>query len=324
MRAPAFWSRRTPLSTLLVPLGALYAAVGRLRRLMATPQDAGVPVVCIGNLVAGGAGKTPVAIAVARHLIARGLHAHFLSRGYGGTLTGPVRVVPGRHDAAAVGDEPLLLAGIAPGWIAKDRVAGARAAVADGAQVIVMDDGHQNPSLAKSLSIVVIDGETGFGNGRVMPAGPLREPVAAGLARADAVAIIGEDRAGVAAQVPTGMAVLHGALEPIGDCRTLTGETVFGFAGIGRPAKFRATLEALDCTVTGWREFPDHHPYRRAEIETILRDAAAAGAIPVTTEKDAVRLPPDLRESIRTVGVHVAWRDPFRLDDVLREVKRNG
>ena len=324
MRAPAFWFRRTPLSTLLVPLSVLYAGIGRLRRLMATPQDAGVPVVCIGNLVAGGAGKTPVAIAVARHLIARGIHAHFLSRGYGGTLTGPVRAVPGRHDAAAVGDEPLLLAGIAPCWIAKNRVAGALAAVSDGAQVIVMDDGHQNPSLAKSLSIVVVDGETGFGNGRVMPAGPLREPVAAGLARADAVAVIGEDRAGVAAQVPPGMAVLHGALEPIGDCRTLAGETVFGFAGIGRPAKFCATLEALDCTVAGWREFPDHHPYRRAEIEAILRDAAAAGAIPVTTEKDAVRLPPDLRDSIRTVGVQVAWRDPRRLDDVLREVKRDG
>jgi len=324
VRTPAFWSRRSPLSTLLLPLGALYAAIGRLRRLMATPQDAGVPVVCIGNLVAGGAGKTPVAIAVARHLLDRGLDVHFLSRGYGGTLPGPARVDPGRHDAAGVGDEPLLLAEVAPCWIARDRVAGARAAVADGAQIIVMDDGHQNAHLRKTVSIVVVDGETGFGNGRLLPAGPLREPVAEGLARADAVVVIGEDRAGVAGQLPADLAVLHGALEPAGESRTLSGETVFGFAGIGRPAKFRATLEGLGCTVSGWREFPDHHPYRRAEIEAILRDADAAGAITVTTGKDAVRLPPDLRDSIRTVAVQVAWRDPARLDDVLPRVTRNG
>ena len=324
MRAPAFWSRRTPLSTLLVPLGALYAGAGRLRRLMATPRDAGVPVVCIGNLVAGGAGKTPVAIAVARHLIARDIAVHFLSRGYGGMLPGPVRVAPGRHDAAEVGDEPLLLAEVAPCWIARDRVAGAVAAVADGAQLIVMDDGHQNARLRKAVSMVVVDGETGFGNGRVMPAGPLRETVAAGLARADAVILIGEDRAGVAGLLPPGLAVLHGTLEPASDSRALAGKTVFGFAGIGRPGKFRATLERLGCAVALWRDFPDHHPYRRAEIEAILREAGAAGAIAVTTEKDAVRLPQDLRASIRTVRVQVAWRDPARLEDVLPAVMRNG
>ena len=324
MRAPAFWSRRTPLSTLLAPLGALYAGAGRLRRWVATPQDAAVPVVCIGNLVAGGAGKTPVAIAVARHLMARDIEIRFLSRGYGGTLNGPVRVLPGVHDAADVGDEPLLLAEVAPCWIAKDRVAGAHAAAADGAQVIVMDDGHQNASLRKTVSMVVVDGETGFGNGRVMPAGPLREPVTPGLARADAAVVIGEDRAGVAGQLPAGLPVLHGALEPVGDSGALSGETVFGFAGIGRPAKFRATLEALGCTVAGWREFPDHHPYRRAEIEAILRDAGAAGAIAVTTEKDAVRLPLDLRQSIRTVGVHVTWREPELLDRILPETGPDG
>jgi len=187
-----------------------------------------------------------------------------------------------------------------------------------------MDDGHQNARLRKAVSMVVVDGETGFGNGRVMPAGPLREPVAAGLARADAVIVIGEDRAGVTAQVPRGLAVLHGTLEPAGDSRALSGETVFGFAGIGRPGKFRATLEALGCTVALWWDFPDHHPYRRAEIEAILRDAGAAGAIAVTTEKDAVRLPQDLRASIRTVGVQVAWRDSAQLDDILPAVMRNG
>lgn len=324
MRAPAFWSRRAPLSTLLAPLGALYAAADRLRRWMARPREVGVPVVCVGNLVAGGAGKTPVAIAIARHLMARNLSVHFLSRGYGGTLRGPVRVAADRHEASHVGDEPLLLAAVAPCWIARDRAAGARAAAADGAQVIVMDDGHQNASLRKAVSLVVVDGDFGFGNARVIPAGPLREPVAAGLARADAVVVIGEDRAGVAAQLPPGLAVVHGTLAPAEECAALRGQAVFGFAGIGRPAKFRATLEALGCTVAGWREFPDHHPYRRAEIEAILRDAETAGAMPVTTEKDAVRVPPDLRRSVRTVGVAVTWADPSRLDAVLAGVTRDG
>ncbi len=324
MQAPAFWFRRTALSTALLPLGTLYAGAGWLWRLIATPREVGVPVVCIGNLVAGGAGKTPVASAIARHLMSRGRTVQFLSRGYGGTLRGPVRVAPGRHDAAAVGDEPLLLAAVAPCWVARDRAAGAQAAAADGAEVIVMDDGHQNAGLRKDVSLIVIDGETGFGNGRVMPAGPLREPVAAGLARADAVVVIGTDRAGAAAQLPKQLAVMHATYEPTQESRDLRGRAVFGFAGIGRPAKFRATLEALGCSVAGWRAFPDHHPYRRAEIEAILREAGAAGAVPVTTEKDAVRLPADLRPSVRTVGIDVAWAEPARLDDVLAGVMKDG
>ena len=324
MRAPAFWSARTPLSTLLLPLGALFAAAGRLRRLTATPQDAPVPVICIGNLVAGGAGKTPVAIAVTRSLIERGVAAHFLSRGYGGTLAGPVRVAPEAHDAAQVGDEPLLLAGVAPCWVARDRAAGAREAAAADAQAIVMDDGHQYPGLRKTVSIVVVDGETGFGNGRVMPAGPLREPVAEGLARADAVVLMGADRTGVAERLPPGLPLLHAALEPVAEARALAGETVFAFAGIGRPAKFRATLEELGCTVAGYRDFPDHHPYRAAEVEAVLEAASAAGAVPVTTEKDFARLPPGLRAPVRTVGVRAVFKEPDRLDGMLREAVPDG
>ncbi len=324
MQAPAFWFRRTPLSTLLLPLGAMYAGAGWLRRLIATPRDTGVPIVCVGNLVAGGAGKTPVAIAIARHLMSRGRTVQFLSLGYGGTLRGPVRVAPDRHDAAAVGDEPLLLTTVAPCWVARDRAVGARAAAADGAEVVVMDDGHQNAGLRKDVSLVVVDGETGFGNGRVMPAGPLREPVAAGLARADAVVVIGTDRAGVAAQLPQRLTVLHATYEPTQGSRDLLGQAVFGFAGIGRPAKFRATLEALGCSVAGWRAFPDHHPYRRTEIEAILREAGATGAVPVTTEKDAARLPADLRPSVRTVGIEVVWAEPERLDEVLAGVVKDG
>lgn len=324
MRAPDFWSRRTIVSTLLLPLGALYTAGGRLRQRMATPRKVSVPVVCVGNLVAGGAGKTPVAIAVARHYLGQGIDVHFLSRGYGGSLAGPLRVRSGQHVAADVGDEPLLLAQLAPCWIARDRVSGALAAAADGAAVIVMDDGHQNPSLRKTVSVVVVDGETGFGNGRVMPAGPLREPLAEGLARADAVAVVGEDRSDIAAQVPPGLPVLAAMLEPTGDCGSLPDTPVFGFAGIARPAKFRATLETLGCTVALWREFPDHHPYRRAEIAAILREADAAGAVAVTTEKDAVRLPPDLRDSVRVLRVEIGWRNPAQLSGILPRVTRDG
>lgn len=324
MRAPDFWSGRTLLSTLLLPLGAAYAAAGRVRRMAATPWKAPAPVICIGNLVAGGAGKTPVAQAVARHMIAQGVDVHFLSRGYGGRLKGPVRVVPGIHDAADVGDEPLLLAGTAPCWISADRVAGAKAAVAGGAQVIVMDDGHQNPSLAKSASIVVIDGETGFGNGRVIPAGPLREPVAEGLARADAVAILGENRAGIADGLPAGMPVLHGSLEPTQESHALEGETVLAFAGIGRPEKFFDTVRALGCNVIETRAFPDHYPYGYKEARELVDAAWAAGALPVTTAKDAVRLPGDLRAPVMVVEVEVVWREPELLDGILLKAVRNG
>jgi tetraacyldisaccharide 4'-kinase len=270
-----------------MPLGAVYAAAGKLRRFAVRPQEAPVPVICVGNLVAGGAGKTPVAQAIAHHMIAQGVEVHFLSRGYGGKLKGPVRVLPGIHDADDVGDEPLLLAGTAPCWVAADRVAGAQAAAADGAQIIIMDDGHQNPSLAKSASIVVVDGETGFGNGRIIPAGPLREPVAEGLARADAVVVL-------------------------------------AFAGIGRPEKFFDTVRAMGCKLVEQRGFPDHHPYSYGQAKEIIDAAWAMGALPVTTAKDAVRLPPDLRAPVKVVEVEVVWREPELLDRILLEALRHG
>jgi tetraacyldisaccharide 4'-kinase len=325
MRAPAFWDREgAALSVLLAPLGAAYASVGRLRRSWAVSWRAPVPVICVGNLVAGGAGKTPVALSLGRKMAARGVETCYLSRGYGGSLGGPVRVDPATHDAVQVGDEPLLLAAAAPCWVARDRAAGARQAAAAGARAIVMDDGHQNPALKKDLSLVVIDGEAGFGNGRVIPAGPLREPVAQGLARADAVVILGADRAGVARSIPDGVAVLHAALEPAEESRDLAGATVFAFAGIGRPAKFFATLEAMGCEIAGRRGFPDHHPYGAMEMRAILDAAAALDAVPVTTEKDAVRLAPEFRARVKTVGVEVVWREPEMLDRLLDKALGDG
>mgnify|MGYP000638645222 CR=1 FL=1 len=193
MRAPDFWQpgKGGFAAMALAPLGRVYAAAGAARRAAARPWKAPVPVICIGNLVAGGAGKTPVALDFGKRLIDSGETVHFLSRGYGGTEKGPLRIDPAIHTCQAVGDEPLLLARLAPTWIAADRRLGCQAAVAAGAGIVIMDDGFQNPTTVKDLSVIVIDGGYGFGNGRVMPAGPLREPVAAGLKRAQAVVVIG-------------------------------------------------------------------------------------------------------------------------------------
>lgn len=321
MKTPAFWYRPPGLAaTALAPLGALYGLVGR-RRMAAVPHRVGVPVICIGNLVAGGAGKTPVALAVATALRARGLAVHALTRGHGGHEHGPLRVDPLRHRAGDVGDEALLLAAELPCWVARDRAAGAEAAIAAGAQILVMDDGFQNPGLFKDLSLVVADGAVGFGNGRLIPAGPLRERVADGLRRADALVIVGEDRAGVTAHAQAhDLPVLHARLAPADDAIDLSGRRVLAFAGIGRPEKFFATLEALGADVVARDPFADHHPYRPAEIAALLDRAAALDALPVTTAKDAVRLAPEQRAHIRVLPIVVTWRDPGALDRLLDPV----
>jgi tetraacyldisaccharide 4'-kinase len=325
MRAPEFWRHPGGLAMALSPLAALWSAGAALRARTAHSWRAPVPVLCIGNLVAGGAGKTPLAIAVARHLSLRGRRPHILSRGYGGRLTGPARVDPTRHDAAAVGDEPLLLAAAAPCWVAHDRAAGARAAIAAGAEMLVLDDGFQNAALAKDLSVLAIDGGYGFGNGRVMPAGPLREPIRAGLARADAVVIVGIDHAGIAAILPAGLAVYHARAVPrpgAGD--DIAGRAVFAFAGIGRPAKFYDTLAEMGCRIAGTCDFADHHRFTPEEIADIVERAAGSGAIPVTTEKDAVRLPIEARAMVRTLPIALEWDEPDALDRLLGPVLGDG
>lgn len=317
MRTPDFWYRPPgPLAWALSPLGMVYGLATRSRFASASPQRVGVPVVCVGNLVAGGAGKTPVGLAIADALQGRGIAVHALTRGHGGREAGPLRVDPARHTAADVGDEPLLLAARLPCWVSRDRVAGARMAEAAGAQAIVMDDGFQNPSLAKDLSLVVADGAVGFGNGFMIPSGPLREPVSDGLARADALVVVGKDRAGLAA-LANSLPVLHARLEPVAEARDLSGRRVLAFAGIGRPEKFFTTLEELGAHVVERVAFPDHHPFGTEEVTALLDRAAALGAQPVTTEKDALRLPTDLRGAVRIVRVSVVWEEPLALHRLL-------
>ncbi len=318
MKTPAFWygDDGSSLGRWLAPIGAVYGRAAGWRIATTTPVDAGVPVICVGNLVAGGAGKTPVAIDLLRRLRQMGVDAHALTRGHGGSLRGPVMVDTAQHIAREVGDEPLLLSHVAPCWVARDRAAGARAAVAAGARAIVLDDGHQNPALRKRLSLIVVDGAVGFGNGRLIPAGPLREPVAAGLGRAHAVVLLGEDRTGVS-QAFGDLPVFEASLVPHPDAAALSGRAVFAFAGIGRPEKFFQTLYGIGARVVARRPFADHHPYTTAELDEILADADRQKAIPVTTAKDWVRLPADRRDRFAVVRIELAWRDPERVERML-------
>lgn len=297
MREPGFWypARRNgaPLAArLLAPAGYLYGLAGRLRRGFVKPERGAVPVICIGNLTAGGAGKTPVALTMAERLIAKGEKVHFLTRGYGGRELGPIRVDPLRHGAIDVGDEPLLLAAAAPAWVAANRPEGAAAAVRGGAGLIVMDDGFQNPSLVKDFSILVVDAATGLGNGRLIPAGPLRERVDGALARTNALILTGRGHAGdgIAARarargIPVYNSIVRPAVAPdFGD------GPLIAFAGIGRPEKFYRTLRELGAELAETVSFPDHHMFSESDALRLLVRARELGARLVTTEKDAARL----------------------------------
>ncbi len=295
MREPAFWWQ-PGRGNLLSPLAGIYGAVAALR--MRSPgRRVGVPVICLGNLTVGGAGKTPAALAVARLLLAAHERPFFLSRGYGGRLPGPVRVDPTTHSAAQVGDEPLMLARLAPTIVARDRVAGASVARRGGASVIVMDDGFQNPSLAKDLAILLVDGRRGVGNGRVIPAGPLRAPLEAQIARAHGLVIVGPpDGAAAVAQIARGhsVTVFHGRLEPDRDfLARLARRKVLAFAGIGDPGKFFATLDEAGIDVAARASFADHHRYTAAQAQALIARAEAAQLVLVTTEKDSARLSGD-------------------------------
>jgi tetraacyldisaccharide 4'-kinase len=330
IREPAFWWR-PGTGGFLTPISGLYAAVSALR-MQGSGRRAGLPVICLGNLTVGGAGKTPAALAVAQLLHAAHERPFFLTRGYGGKLAGPLRVNPALHRAADVGDEPLLLAELAPTIVARDRSAGADFAQFAGASVIVMDDGFQNPSLVKDLAVLLIDGPRGIGNGHVVPAGPLRAPLGLQLERAQALVIVGPPDGASAVldrAARRGIAIFHGRLEPDRDVVTAIGRRkVLAFAGIGNPEKFFATLASAGIEVAERAGFADHHFYTAAEAQELIARAQTANLMLVTTEKDLARLSGDpqlatlkARASALPVRLVIDEADRFR-QMVLAAVKR--
>jgi tetraacyldisaccharide 4'-kinase len=324
-RGPARVSR-----LLLTPLSWIWVAATARRIARATPLDPGAPVISVGNLTVGGSGKTPIVREVLARLRRAGVDAHGLSRGYGGRETGPLRVDPARHTADQVGDEPLMLSLDTPIWIARDRPAGARAAVAAGAQALVLDDAHQNPALKKTLSLVVVDGETRggewpFGDGRVFPAGPMREPFKVGLARADAIVVL------LAADAPSldpELAALFGdkpvliaRLEPAGEAPS---GPQLGFAGVAKPWKVERSLTAAGVELVDFAPFPDHATFTRGDLQALADRAALFGAGLITTEKDWVRLPPEWRTRVAAWPVRARFEDEAEVDRVLARCGLSG
>lgn len=325
MRPPEFWKAEVAgrdaalaLRALLSPVSWVYAAVASHRFRSATSRHAAVPVICIGNLTVGGAGKTPISRAIRAKL---GPHAHTLSRGYGGRAIGPLRVTPDM-DASEVGDEPLLHARDGAAWVSRDRYAGAQAAAQAGARAIVMDDGFQNPALAKDLSIIAVDPAYGIGNGQVFPAGPLRERLSEGLARADAVVMLHNTWSEDTPEQPDWLRgftkpVLQASVSPTGEAPP---GPLVAFAGLARPEKFFDTLEAVGADLAETVPYPDHHPYSEDDLAWLAQLAAERGAKLITTEKDAARLSPEWRARVAVLPVAARFADEAALDALLAPI----
>lgn len=315
MRAPSFWHSPNLLATLLSPLSCLYAMTVKWRQARIMPWTSPVPVICVGNAVAGGAGKTPLVLLLHQHFRAQGIEAHIVSRGYKGKLPGPLKVDRAKHTAVEVGDEALLIAHHAPCWVSKNRRLGIEAAARQGAHIVLLDDGLQNPSVEKTFSFLVMDGEYGLGNGHVIPAGPLRETLQEALARSHAVIVVGEDRHNVTSRV-NNMPVLQAAIRP-SHPEHAGGNRYIAFAGIGRPEKFFATLRMIGADVLESVPYADHHLFSEAELKGLAEKARMRQALLITTEKDFFRLPKEWQKHVKTLPVGMVMEDQAAFEKML-------
>ena len=308
MIAPKFWTERNLISSALLPLSALWMLASHIRTAFARPETAELPVICVGNTSIGGTGKTPVTALLCRIAKEQGYRPCILMRGYKGRETGPVFADPSVHTSTDIGDEAVMLALTNDVCVSADRIRGARFIAAQGKfDVIIMDDGMQNPWLTKDMIISVFDGQTGLGNQRILPAGPLREPVSSGLKRADAVILNGQDETGLKELFSKDLPVFEGQLHPDQKiAKTLKGKRLIGFAGIGRPQRFFTTLKQTGAELVRELSFADHHSYSEADLSRLHQEALHAGAELVTTHKDWVRLPPEWR--VRILALPVSFR----------------
>jgi tetraacyldisaccharide 4'-kinase len=331
MKTPSWWYRAphsfSPISSILGPVACLYAKIAVAQRALTIPKSVSIPVICIGNLVAGGSGKTPTAISLLSLLKENRvfLSPAFLTRGYGGKIQGPERVDEG-HEAIMWGDEALLLARHAPTYVCANRYLGGVLAQNQGADAVILDDGFQNPSLLKDISLVVIDGMMGFGNRKTIPAGPLREPLGEGLARADAFILIGEDTTGVQGILPADKPVFTAQLKPKTETGLPNKGPYIAFCGIGFPDKFRATLENSGIEIVAFHTYADHHPYTAADMTRLVEEALEKKARLLTTEKDFARLPDFPKKSlIDFLPVEITFDDPpTLLDFIKKKVSKAG
>lgn len=314
MKTPKYWQSNSFLSKLLAPLGWIYGTLTQLRLKYHKALKVKIPVICVGNITAGGTGKTPVAIALAKMLETEMFHPFFVSRGYGGKLQNVV-VNHKKHTAHEVGDEPLLLAQQAPVVVNANRHQGAELAIQEGADIIIMDDGFQNPILAKDLSFLVFDGNYGIGNGKIIPAGPLRETFANGIKRADALIILGKDKHNLAER--SNLPVFFGHTEAIQT--TISHPRILAFAGIGHPQKFYHTLSIHGFDVVKTVDFPDHHFYSKDELENLVATAQKLDAEIYTTGKDFVKIPASMRKYINVLEIAVVWDEPEKLTAFIKE-----
>ena len=319
LNRPKFWKTSNLLAKILTPLSFIYLVLFFCRKYLSRRRKVNIPVICIGNITAGGAGKTPVAISIAKFLISKDLKPHFLTRGYKGKLKGPT-LVSNKHSSADVGDEPILLSEVAPTWVSKNKIQGAKSALKSDADIIIMDDGLQNNTIHKDLSILVIDGGYGFGNNKLIPAGPLRESVKSSSTKIDFIVFVNDPAKNVKMDLSVFKCpILQSNIETIADDIDLN-KKFSAFCGIARPEKFFASLKKIGINLTFSKSFPDHHRYSEDEIMRLIEDSNIDNSLILTTKKDWVRIPEQAKLMVHFLDCKIKFQSIIKLESNLKRI----